>query len=523
MLNIIDCTFRDGGYYNNWRFDISLIKKYLKALSKTNIKHIEIGFRFAKPSNPLIGSLGYTKESFLKNILVPKNIRLGVMINASEYLEIKNYNKFLNKNFLNSSKSKIKFIRIACHHEEIFKIHRIIKYFNKKKIKVFVNIMQVVNLSDKQINKICNFLNDHSIEALYLADSSGSCFPRYINQLVKKFKKKTNIAIGIHAHDNMGLALKNTIAAIETGATWVDSTVLGMGRGAGNLKTEVLLKKIKSNSKPLKKLINNYFLKLRNKYKWGKNKYYLLAAKYLIHPTYIQQILSNDYYKFFDKINIINNLKKMQTRFYDPLMLSNSLRFFLEKKKYKKLHYKFSNRNVLIVGPGIINEKVFILFVKKYNPFVIALNFPSLKNSILGYIDCYAISHPFSINSNLKKIKSCTKKIIFPYSSLSGHVRDNFHKKKNLIDYGLKINKKNRSMSYKNDYCIIAEPTALFYSVSFILSRNFKKIYVSGLDGFDDDNTKADNTEVLWKSLRKNKIKVYSLTKTKHNIPQIEI
>jgi hypothetical protein len=94
---------------------------------------------------------------------------------------------------------------------------------------------------------------------------------------------------------------------------------------------------------------------------------------------------------------------------------------------------------------------------------------------------------------------------------------------KNLIDHGVKINKKNRSMSYKNDYCIIAEPTALFYSVSFILSRNIKRIYVSGLDGFDDDNTKADNTEVLWKFLRKNKIKVYSLTKTKHNIPQIEI
>ena len=130
--------------------------------------------------------------------------------------------------------------------------------------------------------------------------------------------------MGIHAHNNMKLALSNSIEANKNGIKWVDSTVTGMGRGAGNVKPEDLMKyflkkqdqRIKINS--LKKIITKYFFPLKKKYKWGPNKYYYLAGKNKIHPTFIQEILSDKRYSKFTylKMQTFGLSKRLLFRFY---------------------------------------------------------------------------------------------------------------------------------------------------------------------------------------------------------------
>ena len=82
--NILDCTFRDGGYYNNWSFKKKDINFYLNKISKTKIKYIEIGFRFL--NNKKSGLTAYSKDLFLKNLNNKKNLKIGVMINASDFI-----------------------------------------------------------------------------------------------------------------------------------------------------------------------------------------------------------------------------------------------------------------------------------------------------------------------------------------------------------------------------------------------------------------------------------------------------
>ena len=84
-INHLDCSLRDGGYYNNWDFDNDLINQYLQVLESINIDFCEIGFRFYK-NNGFKGSCAFTTEEFLESLTIPKNIRIAIMINAKELI-----------------------------------------------------------------------------------------------------------------------------------------------------------------------------------------------------------------------------------------------------------------------------------------------------------------------------------------------------------------------------------------------------------------------------------------------------
>ena len=90
-LKILDCTFRDGGYYNNWDFDINLINKYLKVMSDIKVDYVEIGFRSGEKKE-FKGACAYSTDEFLNNLKIPKNLKIAVMINGSELIK-ENYLK----------------------------------------------------------------------------------------------------------------------------------------------------------------------------------------------------------------------------------------------------------------------------------------------------------------------------------------------------------------------------------------------------------------------------------------------
>ena len=118
-------------------------------------------------------------------------------------------------------------------------------------------------------------------------------------------------ALGIHAHDNTGLGLSNTVYALNRGISWVDSTVTGMGRGAGNVKTELLaieisqLRDSSCNMKPIMSLIKNSFKPMKEKYGWGTNPFYYLSGLNSVHPTYVQELMADSRYNEKDIICLL--------------------------------------------------------------------------------------------------------------------------------------------------------------------------------------------------------------------------
>ena len=127
--------------------------------------------------------------------------------------------------------------------------------------------MQVNNVSDKELKKCIKFTSKIKQRGCILfADSFGNLKPYDIKKICELIKKNWNKEIGVHSHDNCGLALKNSIQAFKSGATWIDGTIQGMGRGAGNVKTEHLLsyfKKFDYSSRSIQSISKNYFSDLK--------------------------------------------------------------------------------------------------------------------------------------------------------------------------------------------------------------------------------------------------------------------
>ena len=112
---LLDCTLRDGGYYNNWDFSKNLISKYLKSIASSGVEFAEIGFRSLE-SKTFKGACAYSRDSFIKNLKIPNSLKVGVMINASELLNHKTKKPIENiKLLFKNKKSKINLVRIACH------------------------------------------------------------------------------------------------------------------------------------------------------------------------------------------------------------------------------------------------------------------------------------------------------------------------------------------------------------------------------------------------------------------------
>ena len=323
---ILDCTLRDGGYYTNWHFSSDLVNEYLLAMKHSYVNIVEIGFRSIQ-EHYSSGPFKFTTDEFLHKLNIPPELMVGVMINGSDLSSKTNLIEILEELFPNpANESPVGLVRIASRYSEINKSLQAALWLKNYGYKVGLNLIHIGGMSHGNIQEITNKVKDYPIDVLYFADSTGSINPKDVNRIIKCLRNNWKGPIGIHAHDNMGLALLNTLMAMDSGTTWLDSTVNGMGRGPGNTKTEELLIETNriDNIIPLVSLIHKYFIPMRTHYMWGTNIFYYLSGKYGIHPTYIQNILSKSDYNIEDIISIINYLRLNDVEVFNFDILTNA-------------------------------------------------------------------------------------------------------------------------------------------------------------------------------------------------------
>ena len=271
-IEILDCTLRDGGYYTNWWFGDQFVKNYLITVSRLPINIVELGYL---SNNKDDAGLYYhlNKKTLIQSKkLLRKNQKIYVMINLKEFKTINDLKKILKEN-----SNYIDGVRFAVSAFEIDKYKKFIDMACNefKKLEINVNIMYFSKWFDKEktIKKINKLINT-KIRILSLVDSYGALQPKDILDS-KKYFRILNFKLGCHFHNNCGLAIANTLTAINNGCTVVDSTFTGMGRGAGNAATEILIAVLKKiNNKisrfQINKLLEN-FLNLKSKLGWGES------------------------------------------------------------------------------------------------------------------------------------------------------------------------------------------------------------------------------------------------------------
>ena len=531
-LKVLDCTLRDGGYYNNWNFSIHLINKYLKVMSDIKVDYVEIGFRSLERKE-FRGPCAYTTDQFLNDLKIPKTLKLGVMINGAELIKentLKRNTLLVSSLFKKAKFSKVKLVRIASHYSELSKVMPVASKIKSLGYKVAINLMQISDRTENEIKQFCDLAKKYNMDAVYFADSTGSLNRYQTLEIVKNFKKNWKADLGIHAHDNMDMAMENAMMALNNGVSWIDSTVLGMGRGPGNVKTENLVLELekrfkrKVNYNSLIKLIEDDFIPMKNKYGWGSNVYYYLSGLYGIHPSFIQGMLSAKNFSSDEILAVIDNLKTEGGKKFSNDLINTYKQYFIGKGngKYEPLK-NIKNKDVLILGsgPGVKEHKIALeSFIKKYKPFVIALNTQNSINSKL--INTRAVCNTLRLLTDHKSFKHLPQKLILPYQRLSNLIKDKF-KKVNKLDFGVEV--KNNTFRFMKSSAIIPNTLAISYALGIANSGKAKRIYIAGFDGYEAEDPKRremDELFSLYQSLKK-KSELTSITPTKYKIESTSV
>ena len=531
-VKLLDCTLRDGGYYNAWDFDPKLVSAYFDAMTILKVDFVEVGLRTLNIQG-FKGGFAYSTDRFLNTLNIPSELKekIGVMVNATELVQEQlSLVEVLQKLFAPKSESPVSLVRIACHAHELANALPAAIWLKGQGYLVGFNLMQVADRTDDEIISLAKLASNYPLDSLYFADSMGGLNPTEVKHIVSLIRQGWKGEIGIHTHDNMNQALANSMAAVEVGITWVDSTVMGMGRGAGNVQTEYLVLALESyrqqqtNITKLLELTGRYFSSMKALYGWGANPYYYLTGKYGIHPSYVQEMLADSRYSEEDILAVIQHLKVEGGKKFSLHTLDAARHFYSGESRGqwepKKL---FKDQEVLLLGtgPGVAKHHHAIQsYIFQHQPIVLALNTQSAIAQDL--IDIRVACHPIRLLADCKDHVQLSQPLITPVSMLPQNVLDSLEDKE-LLDFGLQVQYDRFEVS--DNYCVIPNSLVLSYALATLASGQAKRILLAGFDGYGADDPRrkeVDNVFNLFLSNIKH-CPILSITPTRYEIPVASI
>lgn len=339
MVKLLDCTLRDGGYINDWKFTDTQVRECYKAGVSSKVDYVEIGFRnkWNETLHDKYGETYFCREGYLNRILddlYSQSCKLAVMVTI---------NQFDIEDFCDKQYSKIDLVRVLmAYHggknkgDDVLDIQQLIDGINqsilliKKGYEISFNIGRIDKVSKEQLYTICELISKTDIKYLCLADTYGSVdidfiqdrIP-YIKHLFQDIFKNKNIEIGFHAHDNFGNATTKALSSTIYGASILDGCALGFGRGSGNAKTELLMIEL---NKKMNKYSFEHIMNFGNEhlihYKDCTNNLcynivYVLSAYFGAHVNYAIDIIEN-YPKMnvYDIYNLFKTLKEQNKHIF---------------------------------------------------------------------------------------------------------------------------------------------------------------------------------------------------------------
>ena len=293
-IKVLDCTIRDGGLMNNHDFDDRFVRAIYKAVSEAGIDYMEIGYKNSKRLFPgdKYGAWKFCSDDDIRKVTegIPSKTKLSVMVDVDR-VDLEDIKP--------KKESPVSMIRTACYVKDVDKAIALANHFADKGYETAVNLMAISKVLDVELTECLSQLEKECrCNVVYLVDSNGALYQETVEYLIKKAKGiiKTK-EIGLHAHNNQQLAFGNTIEAIIHQANYLDSTIFGMGRAAGNCPTELLLgflKNPKFDIRPILDVISKEMIPLSKKVEWGYVIPYAITGILDEHPKSALELRESD-------------------------------------------------------------------------------------------------------------------------------------------------------------------------------------------------------------------------------------
>ena len=307
-IKVVDCTLRDGGIVNDFKFDDEFVKDLYKANIAAGVDYMEFGYKASKEIFNVedFGKWKFCDEESIREIVGDNDTDLKIAVMAdvgrTDY----------KKDIIPKKDSVIDMIRVATYVNTIPAAIEMINYCADLGYEVTINIMAVSTASEKDLDLALDMLGQSKASVIYLVDSFGSLYPDIIREFAKKYLKvaeKYGKSIGIHAHNNQQLAFANTIESCVMGVSYLDATMSGMGRGAGNCYMELLmgfLRNPKYSINPVLKFVEKHMLPLKaSDIVWGCDVQYMLTGQQNQHPRSAMAFTADkrtDYFNFYQTL-----------------------------------------------------------------------------------------------------------------------------------------------------------------------------------------------------------------------------
>ena len=489
-ISLLDCTLRDGGYLNDWKFGYNNLVSLFQRIVDAEVDMIEIGFLDDRRPFDTDRSIMPDSESVQRifGILDRKKTMVVGMIDFGT-CDIKNIQP--------CSESYLDGIRV------IFKkhlMHEAMEYCRQLKrmgYKVFSQLVSIGTYEDDELLELIEIANDVMPFAVSMVDTYGILRPKSLLHYYQLLDKNLadDILIGFHAHNNLQLGYANDLAFIETEGTHdilVDGTLFGMGKSAGNTPLELIamtlndeygknykidsmLEAIEESIKPFQKTTT-----------WGYQLFFYLCAKNNVHPNYLSQYNSKRNLSVSKADKLLGRIepkdkkllynKNLGEKFYESFIAEN-IDDFNDKMKLKQL---LCIKKLLIVGPGkniTLQKEKIENFIEVEKPFVISINHV-----------------PSSIQTDMVFITN-SKRYLEMAGELVKKENDNL-----LLLATSNLESRNKEFDYRINRAPLLEISEPIIDNSFLMlvkllnSIGIQEINCAGLDGYSEkDNNYFDS------------------------------
>ncbi|MBS7397707.1 MAG: aldolase catalytic domain-containing protein [Ruminiclostridium sp.] len=469
-ISILDCTLRDGGYCNKWRFGHSNIETIISGLETSGIDIIECGYITQKISSYDEDVTQYRTFADLEELIKDKK-------NNAMYVAMINFGEFSPEDIPDNKSGLIDGIRLAFHKKNAAAALDMCRILKEKGYAVFVQPMLTLSYSDSEFIELIKSINSVKPYAAYIVDSFGSM---NANDLMRLFYLADNnlcdeIKLGFHSHNNLQLAYSNaqTLISMPTERKLIiDSSIMGMGRGAGNLNSELIIQRFGDRYYivPMLKIIDEILGNFYKQNYWGYSLANYLSATYNLHPNYANYLDDKDTLSF-ENMNDIFSLMSDEKRFeFDKGYIERIYYDFMERRNsdsfnIDKVTELIAGKNVLVIAPGkSIDDHSDEIAQLAASPDMVSfsVNFycPFCESDFifLGNIKREREIKEHCKNSNSKLVAVSNVSITSPFAKLP---------------YADLINE-NEAVS--DNSCLML--------LKFLAGAGVKKIFIAGMDGY---------------------------------------
>lgn len=384
-VNILDCTLRDGGYLIDSQFGNTAIKGIIRGLTESGVDVIECGFLKDEPHKS--GSTVFNCAAQLRPFIPEER-------NAASYVCLADYSRYSIENLEPCDGTSIDGVRACFFKEERFDVIDFCRSIQQKGYKLYVQPVDILGYTDSELLDLIQRINELNPYAFSIVDTFGSMYKEDLQRVFYLIHHNlcNRTKIGFHSHNNlqMSFALSQEFIEMTQGLRQIviDSSMAGMGRGAGNTNTELVMQYMnrKFNSgydiDILLDIIDNYIDGFHNHYDWGYSIPYYLAGSHSAHVNNITYLSAKAGIASRDINFLLNRLEATDRKRYDYDLLEKIYMEYLgaicdDKDALADLKAILSGKDILMLLPGhsIVTYKEKIQsYCQEKKPIVISVN-----------------------------------------------------------------------------------------------------------------------------------------------------